>query len=228
MDEVMVLEPVEGIADNSEITEPITITDVPTMSEEAAIEELQSQVDEIQEEYKDVIQKSTDEFKEIMKDMTLEKLINEMRSEVEKTQNKMLRNMLKELESSINLKLLYESASHSMKGFPEKYEKNIEKFRRSLMIEKKYRFRDPMDIETILTRKLESEERARMFLYSLCRFMNPKRDGARRYPIFISEIINNIFASDNENYNFYVKEEDIAYRSQVINEIDKYVEFLTK
>jgi hypothetical protein len=192
-------------------------------------DEIQTELAKIQDEYKAMMAENEKEYQELMGELNLKAVIEKLKG-MTKVANEIGNTkvvarydaMVMELQSSITLEIMMENIrkiKNPSKVFAQVqsgFDVELKKFRTKLGSSKTYYFTDPAKVYEVLSKHIEPET-ARVFIYSLARFVNTKgQQRVSEYSIFINQIIKNIYALDGE----------FESKDELIQSINNYVEAL--
>jgi hypothetical protein len=178
-------------------------------------DEIKAEMDKIQEEYKVLIEQNDEEMKKLMASMNISALIaklenlSKLAEEIGNTKAvKHYDGLITELRSSISLDIMFggllkikNPSKLAQQADTEQYNVEMKKLRTKLGNSRKYFFNDPARLLEVLS-KYVTERNAKIFLYSLARFVNGTgQEGISKNAIFISQLIKNIYALDKEDFD---------------------------
>jgi hypothetical protein len=174
---------------------------------------ISDQLAKIQDEYSTLMKQNDDEFSKLMDDMNLTNLISRLeelsRLAVELGNVKAAthyNDLVIELQSTLTLDILVanlskiKNPSKIVDQVKTNFDTEMKKLRTKLGSSRKYYFVDPSELMTVLTAHVQ-EETAKVFLYSLARFINTKgQERISQYSVFINQLIKNIYALNDETF----------------------------
>jgi hypothetical protein len=192
-------------------------------------EEISQELERLQKEYQDLLKQNEEEFSQLMQGMNIKTLISKLENlskvagEIGNIKAvKHYEGLITELKSSVDLNLMFKSIgkiqnpSKVVQQTKVNFDSEMKKFRNKLAINQKYYFNDPANLLNILSKHID-EETAKIFLYSLSRFINVKgQERISQYSIFISQLIKNIYAIDED---FESKDDLIQFINIYVNEL---------
>ena len=179
---------------------------------------------------KRILQHSLNEMKQLSANWTLLKTIRDVRNSIKQEKRKgkrqHLQRVLSELESSINLEILYSAAPEYDREITDKEtDREFQKFINKLRCAPNLYLMDPTPIYDILRNKLKRDGLSpNVFIYSLCRFINPKSPRSlKKHSVFLKALINNILSLDKKHSSFIKTERDRRYRRKVLKHIKEFI-----